>query len=28
YGKERPVALASNESAWAENRRAASVVIN
>ncbi|MEW4447364.1 peptidoglycan-associated lipoprotein Pal [Qipengyuania sp. JC766] len=28
YGKERPVALASNESAWAQNRRAASVVIN
>jgi len=28
YGKERPVALASNESAWAQNRRAASVIIN
>ena len=28
YGKERPVALASNESAWAQNRRAATVVIN
>ncbi|TAD82900.1 MAG: peptidoglycan-associated lipoprotein Pal [Sphingomonadales bacterium] len=28
YGKERPVALASDESAWAQNRRAASVVIN
>jgi peptidoglycan-associated lipoprotein len=28
YGKERPVALASNQSAWAENRRAASIVIN
>ena len=28
YGKERPVALASNESAWAQNRRAASVTIN
>jgi len=28
YGKERPVALESNESAWARNRRAASVVIN
>lgn len=28
YGKERPVALASNESAWARNRRAVSVVIN
>ncbi len=28
YGKERPVALASTETAWALNRRAASVVIN
>ncbi|MEQ5787450.1 peptidoglycan-associated lipoprotein Pal [Erythrobacter sp. NFXS35] len=28
YGKERPTALASNESAWAQNRRAASVIIN
>lgn len=28
YGKERPVALASNEAAWAQNRRAASVMIN
>jgi len=28
FGKERPVALASNESAWAQNRRAASVIIN
>ena len=28
YGKERPVALASNEQAWAQNRRAVSVVIN
>ena len=28
YGKERPVALESNESAWAQNRRAASVIIN
>lgn len=28
YGKERPVALASNEAAWAQNRRAATVVIN
>ncbi|MEO9601541.1 peptidoglycan-associated lipoprotein Pal [Parasphingorhabdus sp.] len=27
YGKERPEALASNESAWAQNRRAVSVVI-
>ena len=28
YGKERPVALGSNESAWALNRRAATVTIN
>ena len=28
WGKERPVALASDEAAWAQNRRAASVVIN
>ncbi len=28
YGKERPVALASNERAWAQNRRAASIVVN
>ena len=28
YGKERPVALASNEAAWAQNRRAVSVVVN
>ena len=28
FGKERPVALASDESAWAQNRRAASVIIN
>ncbi len=28
YGKERPVALASNEGAWAQNRRAATIVIN
>jgi peptidoglycan-associated lipoprotein len=28
YGKERPVALASNESAWGQNRRAASILIN
>lgn len=27
YGKERPVALASDEQAWALNRRAASVMI-
>ncbi|BDI61830.1 peptidoglycan-associated lipoprotein Pal [Qipengyuania nanhaisediminis] len=28
YGKERPVALGSNPTAWAQNRRAASVIIN
>ena len=28
YGKERPVALASNQSAWAQNRRAASIIVN
>ncbi|MEP0392751.1 MAG: peptidoglycan-associated lipoprotein Pal [Erythrobacter sp.] len=28
YGKERPVALGSNAEAWAQNRRAASVIIN
>lgn len=28
YGKERPIALGSNEGAWAQNRRAASVIIN
>ncbi len=28
YGKERSVALESNESAWAQNRRAATVVIS
>ena len=28
YGKERPVALESNESAWAQNRRAATVVVS
>ena len=28
YGKERPVALGSNPTAWAQNRRAVSVVIN
>ena len=27
YGKERPVALGSNEAAWAQNRRAATVTI-
>ena len=28
YGKERPVALGSNESAWARNRRAVTVTVN
>ncbi|MEZ5743987.1 MAG: peptidoglycan-associated lipoprotein Pal [Sphingomonadaceae bacterium] len=28
YGKERPVALGSNEDAWAQNRRAVTVVID
>ena len=28
YGKERPIATGSNEAAWAQNRRAVSVVIN
>jgi peptidoglycan-associated lipoprotein len=28
YGKERPIALGSNESAWAQNRRAVTVVIS
>ncbi|MXO91941.1 peptidoglycan-associated lipoprotein Pal [Pontixanthobacter aquaemixtae] len=28
YGKEQPVALGSNEQAWAQNRRAVTVVIN
>lgn len=28
YGKERPVALGSSESAWAQNRRAVTVVVN
>ena len=28
YGKERPVAMGSNEEAWAQNRRAVSVVVN
>ena len=27
YGKERPVALGSDEQSWAQNRRAASVII-
>lgn len=28
YGKERPVALGSDESSWAQNRRAVTVVLN
>ena len=28
YGKERPVAVGSNEEAWARNRRAVTVVMN
>jgi peptidoglycan-associated lipoprotein len=28
YGKERPVALGSNESAWARNRRAVTVTVD
>ncbi|TMM46752.1 peptidoglycan-associated lipoprotein Pal [Qipengyuania marisflavi] len=28
YGKERPVALGSDEGSWAQNRRAATVTIN
>ena len=28
YGKERPVALGSNEEAWAKNRRAVTVIID
>lgn len=28
YGKERPVALGSDESSWAQNRRAVTVVVN
>jgi peptidoglycan-associated lipoprotein len=28
YGEERPVATGSNESAWARNRRAVTVVVN
>ena len=28
YGKERPVATASNEASWARNRRAVTVVLN
>lgn len=28
WGKERPVALGSNAAAWAQNRRAASIIVN
>lgn len=28
YGKERPVALASNEAAWAQNRRAVTITLD
>ncbi len=28
YGKERPVATASNEQAWARNRRAVTIILN
>jgi peptidoglycan-associated lipoprotein len=28
YGKERPVAVGSNEQAWARNRRAVTIVLN
>lgn len=28
YGKERPIALGSNEQAWARNRRAVTIVLN
>jgi peptidoglycan-associated lipoprotein len=28
YGKERPVALGSDESSWAQNRRAVTIVMN
>ena len=28
YGKERPIATGSNEQAWAQNRRAVTVVLN
>ena len=28
YGKERPIAIGSDESAWAQNRRAVTVVMN
>ncbi|RYY45098.1 MAG: peptidoglycan-associated lipoprotein Pal [Sphingomonadales bacterium] len=28
YGKERPIALGSDEASWAQNRRAVTIVIN
>ena len=28
YGKERPIALGSDESSWAQNRRAVTIVLN
>jgi peptidoglycan-associated lipoprotein len=28
YGKERPIALGSDEQSWAQNRRAVTIVIN
>ena len=28
YGKERPVALGSDEQSWARNRRAVTIVLN
>ncbi len=28
YGKERPIALGSNEQAWAQNRRAVTIILN
>ncbi|MCJ2179716.1 peptidoglycan-associated lipoprotein Pal, partial [Novosphingobium album (ex Hu et al. 2023)] len=28
YGKERPVALGSNEEAWAQNRRAVTITVD
>lgn len=28
YGKERPIAMGSDEQAWAQNRRAVSIVVN
>ena len=28
YGKERPIALGSDEASWAQNRRAVTIVLN